>query len=422
MKTLRITRQVERSLVGGAAFSARFPAVPIGKMAATLRKSEDGLGLTRCGFFDPTVPIEINLVHSRLIRERLAQIEPLLADAPSALLPSRLVGARPAVGYVPPELLSYPNPVGLSWLERLGPASRRVARLRSTSTDAEFWSRVAARGVYAPWVEELCTVASGLNAALMAPPVAVISRDLPSAPRLQAELNLAFADLLTTRQSSGSPGALYSLHVHPNALSDGHLLSAAVTALSRVLTEGDNPFWGVHLNLYDLSLLTARHERVQAAKEFTAEVARVASDQDVFVWASDVGPVGPALLDLGVSFTGYRPGMTPIRVYPGPMAPSGDLIYGKVLGLWHYNLYGFGELRERGWRLDDTGLFPNVVPPQVRTAAPEVFRINFGKPNNIAVAERLNQLREVEVGSKGNGRPGTSHLSRSQDARIAPWC
>lgn len=391
-----------------------------------LRKSEDGLGLTRCGFLEDLVPFEVNLVHNRLIRERLALIEPLLVDAPSTLRPDRMIGGRPVIGYVPPEILAYANDVGIRRLSQIGPVSKKVAKIRATNTDAAFWNRIAEGSVYAPWVEELRQIGLRLNTCLLAAPVAVLTRDLPAAPRLQMELNMAFVQLLASLPDPRSVGALYSLHVHPNALTDPSAVSGALTSLDRALERGlseGTPFWGVHLSFFDISILTPSHERVRCAKEFAAEVARIASDRGVFVWGSDLGPVGPALLDLGLSYVAYHPGMTPFRIYPagggGSLSPT--LLYGRVLGLWQYDLLGWDALRARAWKMDDTGLFPDVVPASLRTATPEAFRVNYGKPQNAAVAERLGAVREKEVAQNGNGRPGQAHLSRSKDSRIFPW-
>ena len=63
-----------------------------------------------------------------------------------------------------------------------------------------------------------------------------------------------------------------------------------------------------------------------------------------------------------------------------------------------------------------------ILKPLTRwNEAYKEFRVGFARPNNIAVAERLNEERRKEVLVKGNAKPGSSHVGRSNDHRIAPW-
>ena len=72
--------------------------------------------------------------------------------------------------------------------------------------------------------------------------------------------------------------------------------------------------------------------------------------------------------------------------------------------------------------MDDTGLYINEVPVEARgDRAWRQYRIDFGKPYNISVMEKLNLERDKELRINKNVNPGSSHLGRSNDPLIAPW-
>src|SRR5437016_4544376 len=114
MRTLQVMKRVGESVLGTAAFSSRFAGVPVGKMAPMLRKAEDPEGLARCGFLEPSVPSELNLIATGLIRSRMIQLLPAVPVGTDWLAPERMLEGRPSIGYVPPELLTEPNPEGLA--------------------------------------------------------------------------------------------------------------------------------------------------------------------------------------------------------------------------------------------------------------------------------------------------------------------
>ncbi|MBI4394026.1 MAG: hypothetical protein HY556_09565 [Euryarchaeota archaeon] len=435
IRTLEVKEVVGESLVGSARVGARHPPVEIGKMAPMFRKSEEPDGLVRASFLDPTVPIEINLLHWPLIRralQRLAVQAPTHADW---LNPSDLIRGRPAIGYVPPDALTEVYPAGIKALTTSGPVGRQISALRAGHPDANFWAAVADTGLYVPWLQELRAFVDAMGASLLAPPVPVVQGDLATSPDGQYAVNLAAANYwreMVTQDAGGAPtlieaylrqrqiGLLYALPVHPTAFRNKVLLEKTLRYLDMALASGDNPYWGVHLHLFDMGL-ASRQGRPAAVKEFVREVARIATNANVLTWVSDAGAVGPALLDLGVSFTSYHSGMTPGRVYGDGGGPGEkELQYGKIIELWKYNLCDRAYVESRNWTLEDTGLFNSVVPMSLRNTTPPKWRIGFSRPHNTAVAEKINQLREQEL-RKGNVAPGRSHIGKSNDDRIAPW-
>src|SRR2546422_6714408 len=105
MQTLRVEKTVGDSLLGLASFGSRYGSVGIGKMAPLLRKSEDPEGMSRAGFIDPETPSELNLVGTGLIRSRMIHLQSMIPGDQPYLAPDRMIKFRPAIGYVPPELL-----------------------------------------------------------------------------------------------------------------------------------------------------------------------------------------------------------------------------------------------------------------------------------------------------------------------------
>lgn len=423
MKTLALIDRVGESIVGTSLFSARFNGVGVGRHVPLVRKGEDAEGLIRAGFLDGSSPIELNILSIRTVRAALARSSVFATTRPDWIPPGGLFHSRPSVAYVPPEVLTRPTTDGLRALGSTGPAGSAVASLRGQATDGAFWNGLAKQHLYAPWLRELLAHARAMGISLFAPPVPVLSHDLPGASLLQAQINLSAVSIKSKLGNDPSiPGLLYGLHVHPSALADPVMLNTAIKQLDHVTSQADNEFWGVHLNFTDVGVVTTQGAaRIQAAKELIREASRIGRDAGMFSWVGDTCAIGPSLLDEGPAFTSYHPGLTPHKIY-GPSAPSSiDVQCGKVIEVWDYNLKLRSDIARKGWKVDDTGLFPALVPVAVRSASPKTFRVEFGKPNNIAVAERLNIEREKELVQLGNARPGQSHVGKSSDFRIIPW-
>jgi hypothetical protein len=423
MKTLSLIDRIGESIVGTSIFSPRFTGVQVGRHVPLVRRGEDAEGLIRAGFLGEDVPIELNLLAVRTVRAALARGSTLASSRGDRLDPASLFHSRPSVAYIPPETLTRPHRDGVAALNAMGGAATSVASLRSGAADGAFWTGVAQHHVYAPWVRESFLQARTMGISLLVPPVPVVSRDLPGAAILQGRINLSAAAIRATFGSDSSiPGLMYGLHFHPNALSQPLVLQTALQQLSAIVARADNEFWGVHVSFTDIGAVTQQGAvGVQGAKEVVREASRIAADAGMFTWVSDTGAVGPALLDEGPAFSSYHPGLSPHKIYNGGAATTEDIKCGKVLEVWNYNLLLRSQIGRKQWTVDDTGLFPNVVPVDLRAGTPPAFRVRFGKPNNIAVAERLNAEREKELVQVGNARPGKSHIGKSNDLRISPW-
>jgi hypothetical protein len=418
MRTLSLVDRVGESIIGTSLFSPRFTGVQVGRHVPLVRKGEDVEGLLRSPFLGNDVPVELNILQVRTVRSALARGSTLAVSGRSWRDPASFFYSRPSIAYVPPEALTQPHPNAVAALSAMGSASRAVAAIRGASADGAFWTDVARLHLYAPWFRELIVHARSMGNSLMVPPVPVVSRDLPGAALLQGRINLSAAAIRSAFGSDPAvPGLMYGLHFHPSSLSDPAVLHTVLQQLGSVVARADNEFWGVHVHFTDIGSVT----EIAAAKEVVREASRIAADAGMFTWVSDTGAVGPSLLDEGPAFSSYHPGLSFRKVYADAAPSSPDLQCGKVIEVWNYNLIRRSDIARKGWKVDDTGLFPNVVPDNLRTCTPKTFRVNFGKPNNVAVAERLNTEREKELVKAGNARPGLSHLGRSRDPRIVPW-
>ena len=131
MKTLVVTREIEQSLVGSAIFSPRFQQVQIGKLAPAINSPEDAESIVRCHFLDPGLPFEVNLVCARSMRNRLNQQRFDVVDSSNSQASAdRILPTHPTVGYIPPELVNFPNNLGLARLSSSCLAGDRVAKAR----------------------------------------------------------------------------------------------------------------------------------------------------------------------------------------------------------------------------------------------------------------------------------------------------
>jgi hypothetical protein len=421
--TLDIRELVGHSILGTAGFSNRYPAVEIGKCAPLIRTGEDLEGLARCNFFDSNCPVEFNILNHSAIVNALKRVQTAYPSHKEKWQdPTSIIARRPSIGYVPPECLLKSTDKAAIAINHTGRIGEKISKIRLDNPDGAFWTKVASEKLLIPFTRELLSCMKIFNGDLLAPAVPIISPKLKTSPKIQGVVNRALASQwpLTSGGSFTSTGILYSFHVDPTALTDGGLIRNSLTELSQSLS-GDLLFWGIHLHFIDISVVSRKASRIKAAKELVRQVSRIARQHGIFTWISDVGPIGPTLLDEGASFCSYYTGMTPRPIYlEGMNISDPNLHYGKVLGLWEYDLLDIKDIKTRGWLLEDTELMDRGVPHSLQFGKHKDFRVNFGKPRNIAVMERLNIERLKEL-SKKNIKPGTSHLGRSSDPNIAPW-
>jgi len=282
---------------------------------------------------------------------------------------------------------------------------------------------------------ELLSGGKRMRIALFAPPVPVVTPRFPQSATLQCELNLA-ASLLIGRESGSAQGRslLYSFHIDPSSLDDEQLLLKARQSADSVLSTGEGGFYGIHLHFTNLAVVALSGGlRVQAAHDLVHALSATAKSHGLFLWVTDSGPASPAFLDDGAAFASYSLGGSMRQVYPLfkglPEEATGadfrrirERRYGKVLGgPWDLTLLSHSDLRKRDWKVQENGRFPNVVPVFLREGDPTRFRVEFAKPNNVAVMERINEERERELVVRGNARPGKDIVGRSGDAQITVW-
>lgn len=424
MQTLTTTERVGASIMGLARLSPRREQISIGKSAPCIRTTEDVDGILRCGFLDPTVPTEFNVLDTVHIQSKLARYLNDVVNRPDYLHPHSLIANRPSIGYVPPECFYEPTEKAQAALVNTGSIGKRISEIRRSNPDVSFWAEVADYGLYPKWIVELLQNLRLSRGDLLAPPVPPINKDIQSSPELQVEVNKALTGIWN--QVAGKDyremGLMYSFHVAPNALDSPELLRRALLGLNEVLSNDDSRFWGIHLHFIDARYVSHKVNRVELAKEVAAKAAGIGSRNGIFTIVSDVGAIGPVLLDFGVAFATYSSAMTPRRRYTQFGTEDPDLKFGKVIGLWDYYLHDRQAVARRGDRMEDTGLYSPEVPLHARGPKTyKAYRVDFGKPYNISVMERLNIERAKELQSKKNSKPGHSHIGRSRDALISPW-
>ncbi|MFA5943558.1 MAG: hypothetical protein WC876_03725 [Candidatus Thermoplasmatota archaeon] len=420
MKTLLVREAVGSSLLGTASFPG-YTNIEIHKMAPMLRTSEDPLGLARCGFLDPTVPMEVNLAHASKIRSQLLNIRQREFFDTDNVKAEDMVKRRPSFGFIPPELFLNPNDKAIEALASNEGAFAEMAGILEAETPAGFWVEAAKENRYFRFLQQQIAFAGLLGVNLVAPPVPPATAELASSPDKQREVLNAATQVWDLARGSADVGLLYPLHLHPNMLTEPDMLRSLVLNLRAAVLAGDNPYWAVHLSFIDPTQLSKTGDHIVGAKEFVKAVVQVARQAGMFVVASDVGPLGPAFLDLGVAFATYHSAMTPRVTYTAGGNASTEATYGKVLTLWGWQLLELAAVRRRGWMVEDTGLYPNMAPSHLRPGKANRYRIEFARPNNIAAAEALNRHLHIELTQKKHLNPGTTHLGKSRDKTVAAW-
>ena len=227
----------------------------------------------------------------------------------------------------------------------------------------------------------------------------VIAKDLLSSVDLQIKVNTALANKWEEicGRKHREIGLLYSLHIAPNALDESHLLREAILGMSDVISKEDIRHWGIHIHFTDIKQASYKPHRINNAKDLVRNASQIAGKYNGFATVSDAGPVGIAFLDLGASYTSYYTAMTPRKIFQ-KMRYSEEANFGKVLGLWQYNLHSREDVRRRNDVMDDTGLFQNTVPISAQgDRCWKLYRVEFGKPYNVSVMEKLNILRTAEL-------------------------
>jgi hypothetical protein len=424
MQTLTTIEKVGASVLGTALLSPRREQIPLGKCAPCLRTTEDVEGALRCGFLDSTLPIEFNILDALNIQHKLAIHLNDVVNRPDYLHPHSLIANRSSIGYIPPECFYEPNDKAMEALANTGPIGGRISELRRCNSDASFWIAVANSGLYPRWLVELLQNNRVSRGDLLAPPVPPVIKDIQASPEMQIEVNKALTGIWSqiAGKDYSEMGLMYSLHIAPSALESPDLVRRALLGLNEVLSNDDSRFWGIHLHFTDVRFVTNKVNRVELAKEVAGQAAGIGSRHGIFTMVSDVGAIGPALLDLGVAFATYSSAMTPRRRYAQFGVDDPDLKFGKVIGLWNYFLHDRPAVRRRGDRMEETGLYSPEVPNHAKGEKTyKAYRVDFAKPYSISVMERLNIERAKELQTKKNAKPGHSHIGRSRDVQIAPW-
>lgn len=455
MRTLTVVQTVGSAVVGTAYLGPKFQTVPIGKCLPALHSGEDARALARCGFLDASVPIEINLLAWRPIQAALLQRKLLAEPGDGSADPEILISRHAIIGSISPEVLSEPNPLALSALSGAGVVGHSLAELRATSkavgrvkkgkwrklrksdhfvSDPTYWERVSQqRAVYTRFLGELVDHGKPFAMALFAPPVPPIHARYSGSAELQGELNAAAAEWARPRSAStGSPGLLYNFSVMPSAFRDPDLVRGAIKVCSEALSQHDNRFHGVYLSISDLARISvSRGSRVRMVRDLVRELVSIANQSGMFVWIAEAGPAGISLLDEGASYTSYRLGMGSGPSYalfktdqnnPPSEAELWTRKFGQVLsGPYGLELLQHAELSARGWLLTEENGRTSPLVPAILRKDPDRFRVEFGKPNNVAVLDRLNELWEREIVVNGNARAGRAAVARSSEPAIRAW-
>lgn len=420
MKTLLVRDTIGNSILGTASFPG-YNNIEVGKMSPMLRTSEDPLGIARCGFLDPTVPMEVNLAHANKIRAQLLSIRQREFFDTNNVKAEDMLKRRPSFGFIPPELFLNPNPKALEAMASNEGAFQEMAQILGNETPGGFWVEAAKEKRYFRLLQQQIALAGLLGVNLVAPAVPPATADLASSPDKQREVLNAATQIWDLARGNNDVGLLYPLHLHPNMLTEADMLRSLVLNLRTAVLSGDNPYWAVHISFVDPTQLSRSGDHIVGAKEFVKAVVQVARQAGMFVVASDVGPLGPAFLDLGVSFATYNSAMTPRTIYAAGGSAENELQYGKVLSIWSWQLLELAAVRRRGWMVEDTGLFPHEAPSHLRPGQAARYRIEFARPNNVATAEAMNRHLAVELAQRGHLNPGTTHLGKSRDKHAAAW-
>lgn len=419
LRTMLVNRRVGRSPRGTVAFPGQ-ANIPIGKMTPYIRSSEDAKALVRTPFLEPGVPSEVNLAATPVLRPEMMRLRAQQTIVPGRLPVESLIKGRPSVGSLPSEIFLNPSDKALKAMANNSGAFKATANLLASHTPGSFWVAMAEQKLYPQLLDQMMGTATFLGADVIAPPVPPITPDLKASVGLGFELNNAAAAYLDRVAPNRNVGLLRSVHVDPSALRNATLLRDTLASV-RLSVEGDLDFWGLHVAFTDPANLGKTPDHVRGAKELAEGLANIASDTGIWVWGSDLGPASPIFLDQGFAFTSYTPAMTPRKVYSEGGA-GGEYLYGKALNIWDWDLLDRSAVAARNWTLQDTELMSPQVAPSLRTTTnPADYRVEFAKPHNIAVAERFNRKYEEDLDRDGLVNPGTAHVGKSHDPKIAHW-
>ena len=75
METLKISENIESSLIGTANLGPRFQSIEIGRTCPSLRKAEDAKAVLNCSFLSSEIPVEVNLCEAQKLRQVLMQAD-----------------------------------------------------------------------------------------------------------------------------------------------------------------------------------------------------------------------------------------------------------------------------------------------------------------------------------------------------------
>lgn len=238
----------------------------------------------------------------------------------------------------------------------------------------------------------------------------IINSNTLNSISISHKMNLAYGNIIDDMLDRGdnAPKYFYTIALNSSMISNDNYTDGLKTIVenTRQAMQYDL-FDGIHVSLRGLSRISDYSGRVNTLSKFITELNNVANDELLPIWWSRFGLIGLTTLDSGASYSSYTLNMNLNDIYSRGFGgkQKEKQLYGKVLIPQIRKLLDANQISKLGDKLPKIdGVSCKPIDSENEKATP--YRINFGKPSNIAAMRWINEkwLKDIKNGEINPGK------------------
>ena len=238
----------------------------------------------------------------------------------------------------------------------------------------------------------------------------IINSNTPNSISISHKMNLAYGNIIDDRIDRGdsAPNYFYTIALNSSMISNDNYTDGLKKIVddTRQAMQYDL-FDGIHVSIRGLPRISEYSGRVNTLSKFIIELNNVANDELLPIWWSRFGLIGLTTLDTGASFSSYTLNMNLNDIYSRGFGgkQKEKQLHGKVLNPSIRKLLDanqISKLKDNLPKID--GVSSKPTDSENEKAVP--YRINFGKPYNIAAMRWINEkwLKDIKNGEINPGK------------------
>jgi hypothetical protein len=271
--------------------------------------------------------------------------------------------------------------------------------------------------------------ASRLKCRGLAGLVPLIDERHPKSIEMTYQFNEATATELENLRNEGAPAPefyFFTLNMNSSMFKNSNMsdeLNKTIEMVNFALRNNKELFDGLHVSIRGLDRISDDPGRIDVVYKFIARLREICTAVLIPFWFSKSGISGLSFLDKGVDYCSSSLNMSLGDVYVGGGgAVNSENIYGKV---YHPTLQKRFTVKEVVRTIEKRGTMPeirgvNFLLRDADLVSSQRYRVNFGKPYNLAViCDLSDKWRNLVV--TGEEESGRIYLSRCPEPIFRSW-